>query len=116
MRLLVSADIHLGSPIRSVAMRNPDLGNRLKQASRDTFAEIVSLAISEQVDALVLAGDIFDNGYPDMKSRAFLITQLARAAEAGVRKGTPLRRSKCNIQLFDFNVVLNSSVYMTCIT
>lgn len=84
MRLLVSADIHLGSPIRSVALRNPDLGDRLKQASRDTFVEIVDLAISEQVDALVLAGDIFDNGYPDLKSRAFLIAQLARASEAGV--------------------------------
>lgn len=84
MRLLVSADTHLGSPIRSVALRNPDLGDRLKQASRDTFVEIVDLAISEQVDAFVLAGDIFDNGYPDLKSRAFLIAQLSRAAEAGV--------------------------------
>ncbi len=84
MRLLVTADIHLGSPIRSVALRNPDLGDRLKQASRDTFVRIVDLAISEQVDALVIAGDIFDNGYPDLKSRAFLIAQLARAADAQV--------------------------------
>ncbi|MGH1416712.1 MAG: metallophosphoesterase family protein [Pelagimonas sp.] len=84
MRLLVSADTHLGSPIRSIALRNPDLGDRLKQVSRDTFVEIVDLAISEQVDAFVLAGDVFDNGYPDLKSRAFLITQLSRAAEAGV--------------------------------
>ena len=84
MRILVSADIHLGSPIRSVALRNPDLGDRLKQASRDTFVELVDLVISEQVDVLVLAGDIFDNGYPDLRSRAFLIAQLARASEAGV--------------------------------
>ncbi len=84
MRLLISADIHLGSPIRSVALRNPDLGDRLKQASRDTFAKIIDLSISEQVDALVLAGDIFDNGYPDLKSRAFLIAQLSRASESGV--------------------------------
>ncbi len=84
MRLLVSADIHLGSPIRSVALRNPDLCDRLKQASRDTFSRIIGLAISEQVDVLVLAGDIFDNGYPDLKSRAFLINQLMRASEAGV--------------------------------
>jgi DNA repair exonuclease SbcCD nuclease subunit len=53
---------HTEKTIRSVALRNPDLGDRLKQASRDTFAEIIDLAISEQVDALVLAGDIFDNG------------------------------------------------------
>lgn len=84
MRLLVSADIHLGSPIRSAAMRNPELGDHLKQASRDTFIRIVDLAISENIDALVLAGDIFDNDQPDLKTRAFLISQLARAADAGV--------------------------------
>ena len=84
MRLLVTADLHLGSPIQSIALRNPDLGDRLKRASRDTFVRIVDLAIAEGVDALVLAGDIFDNHHPDLKSRAFLITQLARAAEAGV--------------------------------
>jgi len=84
MRLLVSADVHLGSPIRSVAMRNPDLSDHLKQASRNSFIRIVDLAISENVEVLVLAGDIFDNDQPDLKSRAFLISQLARAAEAGV--------------------------------
>ncbi|WP_286201061.1 DNA repair exonuclease [Labrenzia sp. 5N] len=84
MRVLVSADIHLGSPIRSAAMRNPELGDQLKQASRDTFIRIVGLAISENVEVLVLAGDIFDNDQPDLKSRAFLISQLARAADAGI--------------------------------
>lgn len=84
MRFLVSADIHLGSPIRSAAMRNPELGDRLKQASRDAFIRIIDLAISENIDALVLAGDIFDNDQPDLKSRAFLVAQLARAAEANI--------------------------------
>lgn len=86
MRLLVSADIHIGSSIRSLALRNSDLGARLKQAIRDTFVSIVDLAISEQVDAFVLADDLFDNGYSDLRSRAFLVTQLARASEAGVPK------------------------------
>ncbi|KUP95074.1 metallophosphoesterase family protein [Tritonibacter horizontis] len=84
MRLIVSADTHLGSPIRSAALRNPALGNRLQQASRDAFAALVDLAIAEEVTALVLAGDIFDSDYPDLRARAFLIAQLSRAAEAGV--------------------------------
>lgn len=84
MRLLVSADIHLGSPIRSAAMRNPELGDQLKRASRDAFIRIVDLAISGNVDALVLAGDIFDNDQPDLKSRAFFISQLARATDADI--------------------------------
>lgn len=46
--------------------------------------QIIDLAVTEKVDALVLAGDIFDNGYPDLRSRAFLIAQLSRLAEAGV--------------------------------
>lgn len=84
MRLIVSADTHLGSPIRSAALRDPALGERLKQASRDTFRDIVDLAISENAGALILAGDIFDNEFPDLRSRAFLVTHLARAASAGV--------------------------------
>ena len=84
MRLLVTADLHLGSPIQSVALRNPDLGERLKQASRDTFVRIVDMAIAEGVDALVLGGDIFDSDHPDLRSRAFLIAQLTRAVDAGV--------------------------------
>ena len=84
MRLLVSADIHLGSPIRSAAMRNPELGDRLKQATRNAFVRTVDLAISESVDALVLAGDIFDKDQPDLKTRAFLLAQLTRAADANI--------------------------------
>ena len=84
MRFIVSADTHLGSPIRSVALRNPELGDRLQKASFDTFRRIVDMAISENADALVLAGDIFDSDFPDLKSRAFLIAQLNRAGAAGI--------------------------------
>ncbi len=84
MRLLISADTHLGSPIKSAAMRNPDLGVQLQRATRETFAAIIDLAISEDVDALVLAGDIFDDGHPDLKIRAFLIAQLTRTSEANI--------------------------------
>lgn len=84
MRLLISADIHIGSPIRSIALRNEELGDRLKNATRDTFTRIVDLAIAEQVDALVLAGDIFDSGIPDVRSSTFLLNQLARAWSEGV--------------------------------
>ena len=84
MRLLATADLHLGSPIRSIALRNPDLGDRLQRATRDALVRIVDLAIAEGIDALVLAGDLFDGQHPDLKARAFLIAQLSRAAEAGV--------------------------------
>ncbi len=84
MRLLVSADTHLGSPIRSLALRNRELAERLSDASRATFRGIVDLAIAEACDVLVLAGDVFDSEQADLRIRAFLMAQLSRAASAGI--------------------------------
>ncbi|MEO0486466.1 MAG: metallophosphoesterase [Pseudomonadota bacterium] len=84
MRILATADIHLGSPIRSLAMRNPDLAELLRQASRDVFARVVDLTLSEGVDALAIAGDVFDSDQPDLRLRAFFLRQIQRATAAGI--------------------------------
>ncbi|MEM8591530.1 MAG: DNA repair exonuclease [Pseudomonadota bacterium] len=84
MRILATADIHLGSPIRSVAMRSPELGSRLKAANRDAFVRLVDLAIEQSADVLAIAGDIFDNSYPELRHRAFFLRQVARAAKSGI--------------------------------
>lgn len=84
MRLLHAADLHLDSPLRSIALRDAALGERLRDASRLALRRIVDLAIEHEVDALVLAGDVFDDGAPDMVARAALIGELARLASAGI--------------------------------
>ena len=43
--LLLSADLHLGSPFNAVSKRNPELGTLLQQASLDSFTSIVDLAV-----------------------------------------------------------------------
>ncbi|SPF78106.1 putative metallophosphoesterase YhaO [Pseudoprimorskyibacter insulae] len=84
MRILHAADLHLDSPLRSVALRDPVLGERLRNASRDVLRKIVDLAIEHQVDALVLAGDVFDNGVPDVSARTVLSVALSRLGSAGI--------------------------------
>lgn len=84
MRILHAADLHLDSPLRSVALRDPDLGDRLRTASRDVLRQIVDLAIEHQVDALVLAGDLFDNGVPDVSARTVLSMALSRLGAVGI--------------------------------
>lgn len=84
MRFLHAADLHLDSPFRSVAMRAPDLADRLKTASRGVLRRIVDVAIERQVDALLLAGDVFDNGVPDVAARTVLARALTRLGEAGI--------------------------------
>ena len=84
MRFVHAADIHLDSPLRSMALRAPEVERRLAQASRATLAAIVQLTIDERADALVLAGDVFDNDVPDMTARTALIAQLSRLRAAGI--------------------------------
>ena len=47
-----TADIHLDSPLRSLALRDPDLAELIGNASRHAFRNIIDLCIDEQVDAL----------------------------------------------------------------
>lgn len=84
MRILHAADLHLDSPLRSVALRDPVLGERLRTTSRDVLRQIVDLAIEHQVDALILAGDVFDNGVPDVSARTVLSVALSRLGSAGI--------------------------------
>jgi len=84
MRFLHAADLHLDSPLHSMALRDPALRERLHGASRMALARIVDLAIAEDVAAVLLAGDIFDNGVVDMAARVALIAELARLGRAGI--------------------------------
>ena len=84
-RFIHAADIHLDSPLRSLALRAPDLGELIGSATRRAFVSIVDLCLEEQVDALLLAGDLYDGDRTSMKTARFLAAQIRRLHEAGIR-------------------------------
>ncbi|MEP9367397.1 DNA repair exonuclease [Xanthobacter sp. VNH20] len=83
-RFIHAADIHLDSPLRSLALRNPDLAALVGTATRRAFVRIIDLCLEEQVDALVLAGDLYDGDQTSMKTARFLGEQMQRLALAGI--------------------------------
>lgn len=84
-RFVHTADIHLDSPLRSLAMRNGDLAELVGDASRQAFVSIVDLCLAERVDALVIAGDLYDGDQTSMKTARFLASQMTRLHQAGIR-------------------------------
>ncbi|PBB29607.1 DNA repair exonuclease [Mesorhizobium sp. WSM3882] len=84
-RFVHTADIHLDSPLRSLALRNPELAELVGDASRQAFIAVVDLCLAEQVDALVIAGDLYDGDQTSMKTARFLASQMTRLHQAGVR-------------------------------
>lgn len=60
MKFIHTADLHLDSPLRGLSSYADAPAEWLRTATRDAFQNLVSHAIDEQVDFVVIAGDVYD--------------------------------------------------------
>lgn len=84
-RFVHTADLHLDAPLVSLALRNPDLAAEVGVASRTALTRIIDLCLAEGVDALLIAGDLWDGTQTSAKTPRFLKQELARLSDAGIR-------------------------------
>lgn len=84
-RFIHAADIHLDSPLRSLALRDANLAEVVGNATRKAFTRIIDLCLEEEVDALLIAGDLYDRDQTSMKTARFLAEQFHRLDQAGIR-------------------------------
>jgi len=80
IKLIHTADIHLDSPLKTLALRDGDLRAHLLSASRQSFSRMVDYAIDENVAALLVSGDLFDGIQRSAKTAAYLIAEFDRLA------------------------------------
>jgi exonuclease SbcD len=84
IKILHTADLHLDSPLASLAMRDPALRRRVGTATRQALERMVSFCIEEGVAALLICGDLYDGSVRSMKTAAFLARQMERLNEHGI--------------------------------
>ncbi len=84
-RFVHTADLHLDSPLVSLALRDPDLALEVGVASRTALTRIIDLCLAEAVDALLIAGDLWDGSQTSVKTPRFLKQELGRLSDAGIR-------------------------------
>jgi DNA repair exonuclease SbcCD nuclease subunit len=83
--ILHAADIHIDSPLRGLdRIGSAQLADTLRQATRRAFENLVDFAINRSVDAVVLAGDIYDGDAKDYGTARFFSEQMIRLDEAGI--------------------------------
>ena len=62
LRFIHAADLHLDSPFTGIRAAAPEnVATTLYSATFDSYQNIVDLCITEGVDALLVAGDIYDS-------------------------------------------------------
>lgn len=83
-KILHAADIHLDSPLTSLALRNERLRASIQSATRSAFNAIVDTALAEGVAAVLIAGDLYDGAQRSAKTAAFLVGQFERLRAADI--------------------------------
>jgi DNA repair exonuclease SbcCD nuclease subunit len=81
MRFVHLADVHLDT---SFAGRSATVRRRLREASREAFRRTADLAIREDANALLIAGDLFDGDRLSFQTERFLLEQMRRLEQHGV--------------------------------
>lgn len=84
-RFVHTADLHLDSPLRSLALKNAELADLVRGATRSALSAIVDLCIAEAADALLIAGDLYDGSQTSMNTALFLSAELRRLEQASIR-------------------------------
>ena len=84
-RILHTADLHLDSPLKSLALRDEELQARVEAATRAALTRIVDTALSEKVGAVLIVGDLFDGAERSARTAAFLLGELDRLRIGEVR-------------------------------
>lgn len=78
------ADLHLGSRFKGVSGRDPSAGRRMRESAFESFGRIVDLVLSEGADALVISGDIYDDGNALPSTRSRFCSELSRLGDVPV--------------------------------
>ena len=81
LKFIHAADVHLDTPFRR---HDAALRQKLQQAGRDAFSALVDLTLEERADALLIAGDLFDNEWLTIATERELTRELRRLTDAGV--------------------------------
>ena len=86
LRFVHAADLHLDSPFTGMRSEAPsNVADALYRATFDAYDNIIDLCISESVDALLVAGDIYDKADRSLRAQRAFINGLGRLDEAEIR-------------------------------
>lgn len=78
MKFIHCADLHIDSPLRKLSTYADTPAEEIKTATRSAFEKIVQHCLAEEVDFLLIAGDLFDGNCRDFNTILWICAQVRR--------------------------------------
>jgi hypothetical protein len=85
LRLVHASDLHLERPLHGLAQIPEHLRDRLIEAPYHAAEQVFETALAEDVDAVLLAGDVVDVDRAGPPAIVLLLEQFARLGERGIQ-------------------------------
>ncbi len=83
-KFIHAADIHLDSPLRGLENYEGAPVAEIRGAARSALSNLVDLAIEENVDFVLISGDIYDGDWRDYNTGLYFISQAQRLGQADI--------------------------------
>ena len=80
-----AADLHLDSPFTGISGIDPELGERLAKATFQAYEAVIELCMDEEVDFLLIAGDVYDSADKSLYAQVRFIEGLRKLDAAGIQ-------------------------------
>lgn len=83
-RFIHAADLHLDSPFIGISGLDDSLRSFVQESTFRALERLVKLAIDEQVDFIVISGDIYDSSHISLRAQLRFLESLERLGAEGI--------------------------------
>ena len=84
VKLLHTADLHLDQSFEGLRNVPAIIKEKLQKANEEMLANIIDLALKEQVDIVLFAGDTFHQSRTSIRTQAFFMNELKKLENAAI--------------------------------
>lgn len=83
-KVLHAADIHLDSPLKKLDRYESAPRDQIRGASRRALQNLTQFAIDQDVDLVVIAGDLYDGDWSDQNTGLAFVAEASKLIAAGI--------------------------------
>ncbi len=84
-RFLHTADIHLDSPLKGLEAHEDAPVEEIRGAARRAFDTLIDMAIEEEVDFVLIVGDLYDGDWKDYNTGLFFAGRMGQLDKVGIK-------------------------------